>query len=381
MRFPVQRNDILNALDYFCNEKLGNYAAERNFDVGQPHSNVSNLSPLIRRRIISEHEVLAAALKKYKASKIEKFIQEVFWRTYWRGWLELHPSVYQTVNEEQSGVTPPKKTGIKCFDHWTEELIETGYLHNHARMWYASIWIFTLNKSWVAGANFFKRNLLDWCPASNTLGWRWVAGLQTIGKHYVAKAENIKFFTKNRFNPVNQLNETPIPIENEPSAYGIKDFYPPSTLELRINDSVGLVLTQEDLSMNTLFETKKIEMEYGIFIEEESKNKKSKVVNSFDKMVMEETISQLAGIKILNTYNEILYWAKNTKLNKVIFPYETIGNELLNKRELIDKLSEAKIESIFFMREWDRSAFPFANKGFFPFKKKIPYLLDVNNLT
>ena len=141
------------------------------------------------------------------------------------------------------------------------------------------------------------------------------------------------------------------------------------------------MLTQEDLSMNTLFEAKKIEMEYGIFIEEESKNKKSKVVNSFDKMVMEETISQVAGIKILNTYNEILYWAKNTKLNKVIFPYETIGNELLNKRELIDKLSEAKIESIFFMREWDRFAFPFANKGFFPFKKKIPYLLDVNKLT
>ena len=44
-------------------------------------------------------------------------------------------------------VEPPGKTGIKCFDHWTQELIETGYLHNHARMWYASIWIFTLNKN------------------------------------------------------------------------------------------------------------------------------------------------------------------------------------------------------------------------------------------
>ena len=80
----------------------------------------------------------------------------------------------------------PKKTGIKCFEHWKEELLDTGYLHNHSRMWFASIWIFTLGYSWQSGANFFKNNLLDYCPASNTLGWRWVAGLQTIGKPYIA---------------------------------------------------------------------------------------------------------------------------------------------------------------------------------------------------
>jgi deoxyribodipyrimidine photo-lyase len=65
-----------------------------------------------------------------------------------------------------------------------QELVETGYLHNHARMWFASIWIFTLRLPWELGADFFLRHLLDGDAASNTLSWRWVAGLHTKGKHY-----------------------------------------------------------------------------------------------------------------------------------------------------------------------------------------------------
>ena len=73
-------------------------------------------------------------------------------------------------------------SGIDCFDSWVNELVTTGYLHNHSRMWFASIWIFTLNLPWELGADFFYKNLLDADPASNTLSWRWVAGLQTEGK-------------------------------------------------------------------------------------------------------------------------------------------------------------------------------------------------------
>ncbi len=67
----------------------------------------------------------------------------------------------------------------------------TGYLHNHARMWFASIWIFTLRLPWELGADFFLRHLLDGDPASNTLSWRWVGGMQTMGKTYLARADNI----------------------------------------------------------------------------------------------------------------------------------------------------------------------------------------------
>ncbi len=76
-----------------------------------------------------------------------------------------------------------------------------GYLHNHARMWFASIWIFTLRLPWVLGADFFMRHLCDGDPASNTLSWRWVAGLHTRGKTYLARASNIATYTGGRFTP------------------------------------------------------------------------------------------------------------------------------------------------------------------------------------
>jgi deoxyribodipyrimidine photo-lyase len=87
------------------------------------------------------------------------------------------------------------RTGIVAFDYWARELVETGYLHNHARMWFASIWIFTLKLEWELGADFFLRHLADGDAASNTLSWRWVAGLHTKGKHYLARAENIARYT------------------------------------------------------------------------------------------------------------------------------------------------------------------------------------------
>ena len=140
--------------------------------------------PYVRRRLITEQEVVTEVLKQHSAGAAEKFIQEVFWRSYWKGWLELRPTVwhgYQTglrwalnAVQTQDGLERNWRsactgnTGIDCFDAWAEELTSTGYLHNHARMWFASIWIFTLRLPWELGADFFLRNLLDGDPASNT---------------------------------------------------------------------------------------------------------------------------------------------------------------------------------------------------------------------
>jgi hypothetical protein len=90
------------------------------------------------------------------------------------------------------------RTGIAAFDTWAHELVATGYLHNHARMWFASIWIFTLKLDWRLGADFFLRHLMDGDAASNTLSWRWVGGLHTKGKHYLARADNIARYTAGR---------------------------------------------------------------------------------------------------------------------------------------------------------------------------------------
>ena len=205
--FFTKTKDVHEYLNFFIANNLEDYPANRIYDLGPPHHNVSKLSPYLRRRFISENEIIDLISKKFKLSKVDKFVQEIFWRTYWRGWLELHPKVFDDYERKINKYEIINKTGIKCFDNWTDELIETGYLHNHARMWYASIWIFTLKRPWEEGAHFFSDHLLDFCPASNTLGWRWVAGLQTIGKNYLANSENIKKFTNNRFYPKDQLNE------------------------------------------------------------------------------------------------------------------------------------------------------------------------------
>ena len=90
-------------------------------------------------------------------------------------------------------------TGLECFDSWAKDLLEFGYLHNHSRMWFASIWIFYFYLPWQLGAEFFYQNLIDADSASNTLSWRWVAGLQTQGKKYITYRENIDRFTGDRF--------------------------------------------------------------------------------------------------------------------------------------------------------------------------------------
>ena len=77
-------------------------------------------------------------------------------------------------------------------------------------MWFASIWIFTLDLPWELGAEFFLKHLYDGDSASNTLGWRWVAGIQTPGKHYLASEWNIKKFTNNRYEKI-KLNESAKP--------------------------------------------------------------------------------------------------------------------------------------------------------------------------
>jgi deoxyribodipyrimidine photo-lyase len=194
------------------------YEGKRNNDLGPDRrDNVSMLSPYIRHRLITEEEVLSAVLARHTATAAEKFIQEVFWRTYFKGHLETRPAIWRNYRKNLddqiaslangSGIriayeqAVEGRTSTACFNAWVQELIETGYLHNHARMWFASIWIFTLRLPWELGAEFMFRHLLDGDPASNTLSWRWVGGLHTKGKTYLARADNIRLCTEGRFSP------------------------------------------------------------------------------------------------------------------------------------------------------------------------------------
>lgn len=212
------RDAGLARLAAFTSRAGRDYARDRNEDRGPGlRANVSALSPWIRRRLVTEAEVIDAVLGRHRFEACEKFIQEVFWRGYWKGWLEMRPVVHARYEAErdilrarwagESSLTSALegRTGLGCFDAWVRELVEIGWLHNHTRMWFASIWIFTLRLPWQLGADFFDQHLLDADAASNTLSWRWVAGLHTKGKHYLARAENIRIHTRGRFDPRGQL--------------------------------------------------------------------------------------------------------------------------------------------------------------------------------
>ena len=193
------------------------YADERNHDngpAGGGRGNVSQLSPWLHAGLIGAPEVLEAVLSQHSPRSAEKFIAEVFWRLYFKGYLEQRPTVWTDYCKGRDAAlaaltrnaglrtayaqATEGRTGIEAFDVWAQELVETGYLHNHARMWFASIWIFTLKLDWQLGADFFLRHLMDGDAASNTLSWRWVAGLHTRGKHYLARADNIARYTAGR---------------------------------------------------------------------------------------------------------------------------------------------------------------------------------------
>ena len=371
--FPTKKSEIIEKFTNFCEKDLSSYSKKRNFDYGPPHKNVSKLSPYLRTRFISEEEVLKIVLSKNNIKNIEKFIEEIFWRTYWRGWLESHPWVYDEYLDTSIYQHLPKKTGIKCFDNWKEELIDTGYLHNHSRMWFASIWVFTLGYSWQSGANFFKKNLLDFCPASNTLGWRWVAGLQTINKPYLATSDNISYFTNGRFNPSGQLNEQVNLNYTEQTSNHILEFIEPKRVEFRNIDQLGIILNKNDLTLNHIFDNMKIPYDCCIY----SIKHENKSINKFNKNIIQDILKNNKNFDFFENYNQIINWLINKKIKNLVLPYETVGNKILNNKKFKNKLKELNINYHFFLRDWDRNAFPHATKGFFNFKKKIPNLIDV----
>jgi deoxyribodipyrimidine photo-lyase len=205
------------------------YAEGRNTDLGPGRPTaVSALSPYVRHRLVTEAELVAAAQAEVGPEASASFVQEVFWRSYWKGWLELRPGIWPRYQNDllaaeatlavdrglraRHAAAVAGRTGLAPFDAWVEELQQRHWLHNHARMWFASIWCFTLRLPWQLGADLFLRHLLDGDAASNTLSWRWVAGTQTRGKHYVARAETIARYTGGRFHPAGQLDEAPEPI-------------------------------------------------------------------------------------------------------------------------------------------------------------------------
>jgi deoxyribodipyrimidine photo-lyase len=374
----------------------GRYAAERNY-VRTGHGNVSRLSPWLQKRLLLESEVVAAARVRWPFLAVEKFVQEVYWRTYWKGWLEQRPAAWtrwvevvprlrNSLSAEQClalAAALAGKTGIAGFDAWAQELVATGYLHNHARMWFASIWIFTLKLPWELGAAFFYEHLLDGDVASNTLSWRWVAGLQTPGKAYVARADNIAFYTDGVYAPeATRLASASFAITEEPLpkvAAWAEDAVQVSSLETF--DRIGLWVHPEDLAVEQgeLAELKvrvvnalwpaDICVRVGWSEKVASWTQASlhdgatRASQHFGAPVSSGETSDLA--------RSLVEWAQQNQLQAVVAYRPFVGPWLTEALALEASLSAAGIAMIWRRRVWDSEHFPHATRGYFPFWERI----------
>ena len=374
--FEPKRDFAHKKLISFIDNNLIEYSKLRNFDFGpDQRRNISCLSPYITHGVLSEIEVMNLSLKKFPFVKIEKFIQEVLWRVYWKGWLELRPSVWsdyiinlQAIREKYK--EDPKyleaiegKTNIECFNEWVGELKTYNYLHNHTRMWFASIWIFTLNLPWQLGAEFFLKHLYDGDAASNTLGWRWVAGIQTQGKHYLASEWNIKKFTNNRFQNIKLNENAPPKISEKTYSIAKKDFVNPE-----INNDKILVIFENNLSFEML-DLKKFQFKKIILASNIDELRQIKLSDNVTKFKTNLLHDQLERIKTLSIDCEILTIdkLKDVKDDYYIL-YPNVGENL---DYILSKLSGYK----FLYRELDQFSWGFCNKGFFNFKGYIPKII------
>jgi len=379
MIFEASRAKAVHKLNDFVENNLSEYSKLRNFDFGPDNrSNISCLSPYITHGIINELEVIDKSLKKFSFQKNEKFIQEVLWRVYWKGWLELRPNVWSDYLMELDNLRDEYKsnhsylraiegkTDIECFNQWIIELKENNYLHNHARMWFASIWIFTLELPWQLGAEFFMKHLYDGDAASNTLGWRWVAGVQTQGKHYLASEWNIKKFTNNRFQNI-KLNENAPPKISGKSFPMIKqEFNNPQNLEEK-----NLLIFENNLSFEiTDFKENRFKKIYIISNRNENRSiKLSEKLVKFKSLLMKD---QEQRLKDKSIDCEVVDVSEIKNIENYYGLYPTVGENL-------DYLNSNNLKIDFLYRNLDQLAWQYCNKGFFNFKNYIPKIISAFN--
>lgn len=404
---PAWRPDRTAALEQLAafRPRAGSYyKRHRNTDPGpEERDGVSQLSPWLRHRLVLESEVVAATLEQHGFGSAEKFLQEVCWRTYFKGWLECRPAIWQryreTVAAQRAALAEQRdrrarheqalegQTGIACFDAWAHELVTTGYLHNHARMWFASIWIHTLGLPWALGADFFLRYLLDGDPASNTLSWRWVGGLHTPGKTYLARPDNIERHTNGRFRPgAHELAAQAEPV-------GDADLPTPGTLPEAdpVPDQAAILLHEDDLSGLGALDA--VPNGTGLAVlsaaDTRSDHPTGSLARQFSHKACEQALTEAAErtqrhdarfLRTADSVDALVAWCRETGMDRVVTPWAPQGPvaDFLAAAEPV--LQQAGIRLYRVRRDWDSLCWPHATRGFFAFWKPVSKMLRSGEL-
>ncbi len=379
---PATRADALQQLKVFA-RRAHRYGRERNFVVAD-HANVSRLSAAIQHRLISQNEVMESILEHHPLASVEKFVQEVLWRSYWKGWLEMRPAVWRSYLDEAARGTDAEieraeqiatgHSGCAVMDDFARELIETGYLHNHARMWWASFWIHQQKLPWVLGARHFMNHLLDADAASNTLSWRWVAGLHTAGKTYLVRRDNIEHYHyAPRATGMEMLENTKASEIRESASAPLLPYQAlPSNCPPH-DKRTALLLHAEDLSVETTGLSDLRPEVLGIYRhhEESSSSLRQEWRNiAFADATRRAEAHFGRAVVSLSSVPNIVAWLIEQRIERVVMMQPMVGPLRDALTTLPETLSEKGIQLLSIRREEDNRFFPHATGGFFTFWKK-----------
>jgi deoxyribodipyrimidine photo-lyase len=387
---PVRRAEALARLHQFMPLAGADYASGRNFDHGPGrHDAVSRLSAALARRTITEAEVVSAVLSHH-GDAAASFVSEVFWRSYFKGWLEARPQIWQhwlaALDRLDARLTSDDtfaarqlaavrgETGIDCFDHWMGELASTGYLHNWARMQVASIWIFTLGLPWELGARHFLDHLIDADAASNTLSWRWVAGLHTRGKTYLADPARIARMTGGRFAPQGLATRAPVPDAAEP---------PPATAPRAVTapdpaKPAMVWITREDGALECDPALADLPVRAVAIIDHPD-------LPAADRIALHDALERAA-----DRWQVVPFRAPDTAMlaalaadcgvGQVVTGRVAVGSGLDPLHAVRAALHQNGIALAEHWRAWDQAAWPHTTRGFFGLREKIPQILAATGL-
>jgi deoxyribodipyrimidine photo-lyase len=397
-RLPLTRTEALACWQDFL-PAVKNYSASRNH-VAPGHRAVSQLSPALRMGLISPEEIVRDTLAQYDLRAAEKWVQEVCWRSYWKGWLEMRPQVWQSwrARLKQLRQTLPTevldraeavlqgRSGVAVMDHFSSELRETGYLHNHARMWWASFWVHVERLPWELGAEFFFQHLLDADPASNTLSWRWVAGLQTVGKTYLVRRSNLeRYCAASLLKDTRGLERLEDSVVQPFVAAEHADLTRHALLNLPSSapaapGRVGLWLHPDDLlpEQGPLSQLKPVSV--AAFTSDAvyakmglSPRRQASLHTALSDGVLRaakhfgstSTVTDAA-----TTAAGVAAWVESEKLNSIVAVAPTVGPVADALAGIRDVMKERQVNLHLVRRPWDAELFPAARSGFFPFWEK-----------
>ena len=178
------------------------YTRNRNFLNGS----VSHLSPYFRHGCLTLKEA-SDNVRNQHGVQSEKFVQELAWRDYWRRvWYDLGNGIFSDIEDPKVALGDKLMpdfirqgiTGLPCMDGFIRDLTHEGYVHNHARMWFAAYVVHWLKVDWREAADWFENNLLDGDKASNHLSWQWVASLFS-SKPYFFNKESLARHTGEKY--------------------------------------------------------------------------------------------------------------------------------------------------------------------------------------